>query len=99
MSTDDQRIEMTKGELTQILRDLEMVVESLKRIQACCPSDADRARYERMLREFMDQWEVYRRLEQARDRIARSLYIGATAAREEFERDMEDVSYWYVGAR
>lgn len=96
MQKDDQ-VTLRASDAVQVLRDLDMIVESMARIAAVSPESPDRAAQDRMTIEFLEQWEVWRRLAKARDLFVRILYGQHGAhGQEALERELEDVSYWYV---
>lgn len=96
MQKDDQ-VTLRTSEAVRVLRDLDMIVESLARIAAAASDRADRVAQERTTVEFLEQWEVPRRLAKARDVFVRALYgPQGESGQEALERELEDVSYWYV---
>ncbi len=87
-------VKFSKSELIEVLRDLDMIVVSLERIQSNY-GQGDRDTYDRVMNEFMRQWDVTRRLGKVRNTLSQHF----SRQRDEYDQDeltreMVDVSYW-----
>lgn len=87
-------VKFSKSELIEVLRDLDMIVVSLERIRSNY-ADGDADTYNRVMNEFMRQWDVARRLSKARSTLSQHF----SRQRDEYDmdelgREMVDVSYW-----
>lgn len=87
-------VKFSKSELIEVLRDLDMIVVSLQRIQSNY-AQGDRATYDSVMNEFMQQWDVTRRLNKIRNTLSQHF----SNQRDEYDmdeltREMVDVSYW-----
>lgn len=90
----DRTIEITRSELLEVLRDLDMIVVSLERIRAHRPS-VDPDGYARIAADFLEQWDVARRLDKARVMFARRFSKSCDEQNmDELARELIDVSYW-----
>lgn len=90
----DEMVKFSKSELIEVLRDLDMIVVSLQRIQSNY-GEGDRNTYDRVMNDFMQQWDVTRRLNKIRNTLSQHF----SNQRDEYDmdeltREMVDVSYW-----
>lgn len=87
-------VKFSKSELIEVLRDLDMIVVSLQRIESNY-AGGDRDTYDRVINEFMQQWDVTRRMNKIRNTLSQHF----SRQRDEYDmdeltREMVDVSYW-----
>jgi hypothetical protein len=95
----DERVSYAREELLKVMRTLECVVVSLDRIgsSTAAMSQPDQ---DRILSEFVDQWDVSRRLAEARRILSESFsYELGEDDMDELEREMQDVSFWSINKR
>ena len=90
----EQTIEIRKSELLEVLRDLDMIVVSLERIRAH-RRGLDPTLHARIAADFLEQWDVARRLDKARTMMARHFSKSSDEQNmDELARELVDVSYW-----
>lgn len=90
----DPTIEIHRAELLEVVRDLDMIVVSLERMRGH-RSRLDTATYARIAAEFLDQWDVARRLDKARLVLARHISKNSDEQNmDELAHELIDVSYW-----
>lgn len=89
-----ETITIKKADLIDILRDINMIVVSIDRIGSCAP-ETGRAANDRLLLEFIDQWDVWRKLSEIRAKLSESFSseLGEDNM-DELEREMQDIPYW-----
>jgi len=83
-----------RSKIIAALRDLNMIVVSLDRIGSCA-EDLEEDEYHRVTSEFIDDWEVCRKLANLRMILSEpfSTELGPDNM-DELEREMQDVQYW-----
>lgn len=87
-------VKFSKSELVEVLRDMDMIVVSLERIQSNY-AEGDRDTYDRVMNEFMRQWDVTRRLGKVRNTLSQHFSRQRDEHdMDELTREMVDVSYW-----
>jgi hypothetical protein len=88
------QVAIDRESLLRVLRDLNTIVVSLDRIGSAA-SGLTKEEYHRISSEFLDNWDVFQKLSQARailsDPFSRE---EGPDLMDELEREMEDVPYW-----
>ena len=88
------RLDYDRDAVLSVLRDLDQVVVSLDRIGSVT-ADQSEAERDAALAAFVREWEVFRKLAQARQILSEpfSGELGPDSA-DELERELADVIYW-----
>ncbi len=94
-----ETVAIKKADLIDILRVLNTIIVSVDRIGSCIP-ETGRATNDRLLLEFLDQWDVWRKLSEIRAKLSEpfSSELGEDNM-DELEREMQDVPYWSLNRR
>jgi hypothetical protein len=89
-----QTIEIDRAALIEALRGLEAIVVSLDRIGSAS-ANLSKAEYDRLSSEFLDDWDVSRKLARLRTVLSQSFSeeLGADEM-DELEREMQGLKYW-----
>lgn len=92
----EEMVMIRRADLMAILRDLNMIVVSLDRIGSCVP-ETGRDANDRLLLEFLDKWDVWKKLSEIRTKLSEvfSTELGEDGM-DELEREMQDVPYWSI---
>lgn len=95
----DDAIKIPKERLVSVLRNLEMIVVSLDRIGSAA-ADLGPEEYRRASSDFLDDWDVARRLASARRILSEpfSDEVGPDDM-DELERELQHVEHWTVSKR
>lgn len=87
-------IAVRRGDLIEILRDLNRIVVSIDRIGSCA-SDMTKSQNDKLLLDFLDKWDVWSKL--AKIRMKLSTYFATDIGEDgmdELEREMQNIQYW-----
>ena len=96
----DVQVNYNRDDIITILRDLEMIVCSFGRIGSF-HSDMTKEEYYKASSDFLDEWDVARRLARARS-ILNSVFsdeLDPEDEMSEIERLVEDVPHWLFEKR
>lgn len=95
MNTDEESITYRRSDIISILRDLNEIVVSLDRIGSEFESLSGEDEYNRLVEEFLTEWEVFNKLSRARTLLqdAFSNDLG-TDDKDELEREFQDLEIW-----
>jgi hypothetical protein len=84
----------SQQEILRVLRDLEMMIVSLDRIGAAT-GEGDPEESARITTDFLDQWQVFKRLAEARQVLSEPFADDIDAdGTEALEQALEDVPCW-----
>src|SRR5688500_10437788 len=92
-------VSIDRAALIRALRDLEVIVVSLDRL-GWAAGDLSREDYDRYANELLDDWDVTRKLANARAVLSAgfSESVGADGM-DELERELQGLEYWSVKQR
>ena len=91
----DAKVTYRQSSIISVLRDLEMMVVSLDRLGSYEGAAKDDADHNRLLADFVTDWDVFRKLAEARAVLSEPFddHVGADGM-DLLERTMGDVKYW-----
>lgn len=91
----DEWIRIDRAELLQVAQDLNVIVVSLDRIGSA-HAEAARSDLAAALLDFLDNWDVFTKLAQAREIVDGALLQtgGSEADRQAVEEDLDRGPYW-----
>ncbi|MEP7336601.1 MAG: hypothetical protein ABI977_02460 [Acidobacteriota bacterium] len=87
-------VKINRADLIEVLRDLNTIVVSIDRIGSCIGDTGEEVN-DRLLLEFFDQWDVWKKLSNIRTKLSEpfSRELGEDNM-DELERELQDVPYW-----
>jgi len=95
----DDFVQISRADLIAVLRDLNTIVVSMDRIGSCA-EDVGREQHDRLLLDFFDQWDVWKKLSEARSMLSEPFsYELGKDNMDELERELQDTPYWSFSNR
>jgi hypothetical protein len=95
----DDFVQISRADLIAVLRDLNTIVVSTDRIGSCA-GEVGQEQHDRLLLDFFDQWDVWKKLSRARSKLSEPFsYELGEDNMSELERELEDTPYWSFSNR
>lgn len=95
----DDFVQISRADLIAVLRDLNTIVVSTDRIGSCA-EDVGREQHDRLLLDFFDQWDVWKKLSEARSKLSEPFsYELGEDNMDELERELQGTPYWSFSNR
>jgi hypothetical protein len=99
MMKKDDFVQISRADLIDVLRDLNTIVVSIDRIGSCA-EDVGREQHDRLLLDFFDQWDVWKKLSRAGSKLSEPFsYELGEDNMGELERELEGTPYWSFSNR